>query len=303
MQPTKHGDKSCEKESKLPLLSANTVQYDASIASCLRLLLRLARRTRPRVASKVAYSLFLSWQFIGLVVFYVPRGVACCLDEEAATHGCNDSIVFPYDKEIELVWMVSHVANIIICLGALLMYKGVSGMRRVMRKLIRNPNFWILMFISLLSAASAFIIVLKTKYEEVSGVGFGIFASFCFQYAVMATMVPILNYTIISKECFYRQKWIIKANLFLMFLVNFTMFVLGSVQLGFHVSGLPGIEDTRLPSKFTSLFLILRRFTNVMFYYTVEKFFWFKMFHDGKDILSHMECLDEHEQVELQNQP
>ena len=120
--------------------------------------------------------------------------------------------------------------------------------------------------------------------------------AFIIDKGVKVTLLGFVNFTRVNHSrgmCIGPCKLFafFKLNIFLLFLVYFVEFVIGTLQFALHIYGIDDVHG--IPSDFISLIGAIRRFTVVIFSYRVYIFHWEKLFIDNRNILCHYDYLDQ----------
>lgn len=237
------------------------------------------------------YALFLALQLIGMIL-YCFRAVACCVEEKVLSYQCKNFTVFSYSLEIQLAWLLSHVLNLGISLLVVFVGPEFLGYCEVYRKLIQLPKFWL--FYGLLTVAIIDFILILGFHEEESRLREAVVATFLTENIVTVVVVGVFNFTPLNELAQRLGTFpaiLIKLTLVLFFLTNSSMFLIGTVQLSFKVTGLNNHLALGLSDDFKTVFRVLRNFAYVVFYLRAASFFWQKIFVDKRDILSHHQLL------------
>ncbi|XP_031560699.1 uncharacterized protein LOC116296767 [Actinia tenebrosa] len=237
------------------------------------------------------YALFLALQLLGMILYCI-RAVECCVQERVLSYQCKNFTVFSYSLEIELTWLLSHLLNLGISLLVIFIGPEFLGYDKVYRKLIHLPKFWL--FYCLLAVAIIDFILILAFYEESGRLQEAVVAAFLAENMVTVVVVGVFNFTPL-KELARRLGTfpgvLIKVTLVLFFVTNCSMFLIGTVQLSFKVTGLNDRSAFNLSDDLKIVFRVLRNFAYVVFYLRAASFFWQKIFLDKRNILSHHQLL------------
>ncbi|XP_031574508.1 uncharacterized protein LOC116308264 [Actinia tenebrosa] len=243
--------------------------------------------------SMVLYVIFLFGRLFMLII-YIGRAINCCTKETKASFQCSSGAFVPHDMEVEMLWILSSVINMAICLRLMFYWNGaVSGMKKLVQKLFKLPGFWSLIFLFLVSCSGFCIMTIKNNTSLYQIASFFLFGA---QNLFITTTVAVLNYTQVYHfmilEGYRRElRIIIKLTHVLLFMEFFSLFLIGTMQFGFQVTGLDYSADAS--SSFRKVFGEMRRFGELIFYYNIQKFLWTKLFVDNRNILSLMQLLCE----------
>jgi hypothetical protein len=261
---------------------------------CHNALLFIRENHCVRHLAVIVYGTFLLLQFISLVVVYLPRATVCCIKNKVTSYQCNGSVFIEHDLELELSWITAQGVTGFLCLCVVIKWHGATGMKSILRKLIKLPKFWYIVGMFTVSVCTVAFIMKKTE-NKTSLLQTAVLHFFACHFLSMAILVPILNYTIIFKICTRKgyskeTRVLVRLTLLLLFLTNAIMFLIGFLQLPFKVSGID--SNAKGTFEFNTVFLAVRDLSDTMFYYTVQSFLWNKLFTDDKNILSHMQSLE-----------
>lgn len=238
----------------------------------------------------LVYAVFLFLQFIGLGVAYLPRAIACCVKYNVSSYQCTSLGVLFHDElepRLELCWITAQVMTGFLCCFVVCKWHGAEGVKLILCKLKKLPTFWRIIGMFTTSGCTMALMLDRTQ-TNITPLQTAILLVFGLQYLTMVMLVPLLNYTRIFAIC--RQKGysrpirvLVQLTIVLLFLVNFVLFFIGMLQLAFKVSGID--SSAKGSFEFSIVFLVIRQLTDVLFFKTVQSFFWIKLFCDNKNIL------------------
>lgn len=242
----------------------------------------------------VLFGCFLCWKCVAAFL-YVTRAITCCVQERKVSFLCRNYTGYPDSLELEFAWITSHVFAQIISLVVVTNSTAFLGYRVLTRKLIHIPNYLSLVFIMVLTFVghvTIFALHSKTTLETI------ILITFMAKSILSVILIGVSNLTqlqLINPQskvfCF-----VYKLTILGFFLDNALVAVVGMVQFAFKVNGLDRNKHST-SSEFHILFSVLRRFTQLVFYYRLSDFYWQKLFMDGNNILSYNQSIGQPEHV------
>ena len=233
------------------------------------------------------YVIFLLWQLVGTVLYFL-RAYYCCLKERRASFRCKHFTGIPHSQELELTWLISQDINVAILVFVLRKVPGFLGYWVVFNKSIHLPAFWTLWMLLAIQIIGYGIIM---YLNSVSSMEICLIIAFCFHGIALLGMVCMLNFTPVhrvknSSGCL--AFLLCKATVVILCVQTFSIFVVGSVQFAFKVTGL---DEVSTSADFVTLFRKLREFPQVIFFYRMAAFLWHKLFLDNRNVLSHCQLL------------
>lgn len=234
-----------------------------------------------------SFVLLLLWQITGAVLYFL-RAYDCCLRERHTTFSCVNSTKIPHSEELELTWLLSQDISIALVAFFLRKVPGFLGFRAILKKAVRMPAFWSLVALHAMQIVGLTMIV---YFNKVIHVKICLIAAFCLHGLTLIAILFVLNFTPLNRIrrwCDYFVFILFKFTLAVFFLQTFTIFVVGSVQFAFKVTGL---DEVGRSANFVTIFRRLREFPQVIFYYRTTTFFWHKLFFDNRNILGHFQIL------------
>ena len=226
---------------------------------------------------------FLLWQLVGSVLYFI-RAYSCCIEQRKVSFRCSHAAAFPHSQEYELAWLISLNAYIILFAFVLSKIPGFLGFVMILRKAIRLPIFWALAILQITQMISFGIIM---HLNSLTSVQILMVANFCLIGMGIICIRYVLNFTAISsiKNSHGSLTYVFsKLALFVLFQQAFVIFIVGSLQLAFKVTGL---DDVGRSANFVTVFRKLREFPQVVFYYKASTFFYRKIFMDDNNTMSH----------------
>lgn len=262
----------------LPLIISQTKKQDRFCDKSKSLLSNLAR---------CCFVLLLLWQIIGTVLYFL-RAYDCCLRDRHATFSCSNFTKIPHSKELELTWLVSQDISIGLTAFALRKVPEFMGFRAILKKAVRMPAFWSLMALHAMQVVGFTIIMYFNKLTHIQVC---LVAAFCMHGLALLAILFVLNFTPINRIRRRRNYFVfilLKFTLLVFFVQTSTIFVVGSLQFTFKVTGL---DEVGRSANFVTIFRKLREFPQVIFFYRTATFFWHKFFLDSRNILSHFQML------------
>ena len=263
----------------LPLISAQTARQ----SRCQKVKSYLSN------LACVLFALLLLWQLIGTVLYFM-RAYHCCLKERHATFRCTNYTAIPYSQELELAWLASQDFSVAVLVFALSKVPGFLGYCVTFKKAVRLPAFWSLTMLHAMQTVG-FAIIIYVNFNKVSSKQICLIIVFCLHGIALLGMVSLLNFTPINRVKNSSGLFVFllfKLTLAALFVQVFTVFVVGTVQFAFKVTGL---DEMGSSADFVTLFRKLREFPQVVFYYRIAAFVWNKLFLDNKNVLSHNQLL------------
>ena len=235
----------------------------------------------------MVFVLFLLWQLVGTVLYFM-RSYYCCLKERRASFRCKNFTGISHSTELELSWLISLDVNVAVLVFALRKVPGFLGCSVVFRKSVRLPAFWTLSMLHTMQIIGYGVIM---YLNNVSSMEICLIIAFCFHGIALVGMACMLNFTPlhpIKNSNGYFAFLLCKLTLVTLFVQIFTIFVFGTVQFAFKVTGL---DEVGTSADFVTLFRKLREFPQVIFFYRMAAFVWHKLFLDNKNVLSHCQLL------------
>lgn len=269
-----------------PYINVEAMEAAKGIQDSLPLLKRLLLPTPANVKRLgcIAYTLFFSWQVIGLVLYSI-RAFEAGLTAKHASFQATDITMFRYSEELELVWVVSSIFNAGLVIMALTKVPSFLGYFAILRRLIHLPSFWSLLSLYGMCITGYFLIL---NFKNDSGMEIALICAFLVYEGSQVALVGFLNFTQVNR-CRNRRtsKFFVffKSNTFLAFLSYFVQFIIGSLQFALDIYGID--DEIGIASDFFSVIGAIRRFTAVVFAYKIYIFFWEKLFVDNRNILCH----------------
>ena len=233
------------------------------------------------------FVLFLLWQLVGTVLYFM-RAYYCCVKERRASFRCKNFTGFAHSQELELSWLISQDVNIVVLVFALRKVPGFLGCSVIFLKSVRLPAFWTLSMLHIMQIIGYGIIM---HLNNVSSMDICLIIAFCFHGIALVGMACMLNFTPVHRienSNGYFAFLLCKLTLVTLFVQTFTIFVVGTVQFAFKVTGL---DEVGTSADFVRLFRKLREFPQVIFFYRMAAFVWHKLFLDNKNVLSHCQLL------------
>ncbi|XP_078369316.1 uncharacterized protein LOC144653240 [Oculina patagonica] len=236
-----------------------------------------------------SFFLLLLWQFIGSVLYFM-RAYHCCLKERHATFRCTNFTEIPYSQELELAWLASQEISVAILIFSLNKVPGFLGYSVIFKKSVRLPAFWSLLMLNVIYVIG-FGIIMYLNFHEVSSLQICLIIVFCLYGIALLGMVCVLNFTPVNQvknSSGFLVFMLFKLTIVALFVQVFIIFMVGTVQFAFKVTGL---DEVGTSADFVTLFRKLREFPQVVFYYKIAAFIWRKLFLDNRNVLSHCQLL------------
>lgn len=280
MQSLEPSEASVSRMEALPLISAQTAtrrrgSHKFRLASpCINL-------------ACLSFSLLLLWQLVGTVLYFI-RAYYCCLKERHTTFRCSNFTAIPHSQELELAWLISQDISIAIFSFTLSKVPGFLGYSVIFRKATRLPAFWSLTMLHAMQVIGFGIII---YFNNVPSMQICLATAFSFHGIALVAIISVLNFTPVNRvrnSCSFLVFLLCKLTLVALSVQIFIIFVVGSVQFAFKVTGL---DEVGRSADFVTLFRKLREFPQVVFYYSTAAFVWHKLFLDNRNILSHYQLL------------
>ena len=262
----------------LPLISVKTTKESSACRKFRSYLSNLAC---------ISFVLLLLWQIAGTVLYFL-RAYGCCLKERHTTFRCTNFTGIPHSEELELAWLLSQDISIPLVVFALSKVPGFLGYSVILKKAVRMPAFWSLVALHIMQIIGLGIII---YFNKVTSMQICFIAAFCLHGMALIGILCVLNLTPVNRirtSCNYFVIFLCKLTLVVFFVQTFTIFVVGSVQFAFKVTGL---DEVGRSADFVTIFRKLREFPQVIFYYRTANFFWRKLFLDNRNLLSHCQLL------------
>lgn len=261
----------------IPLISAQTVTQ------------RRGHKFRSYLTNLACflYVILLLWQLVGTVLYFM-RAYNCCLKQRHTTFKCKNFTVIPHSQELELTWLISQDVNVVILVFVLSKVPGFLGYSVIFIKSVRLPAFWTLSMLHMMQIIGFGIII---YVNSVSSMQLCLIIAFCFHGISLMGMACMLNFTPIHRvknSSGYFVFLLCKLTIVTLFVQIFIIFVVGTVQFAFKVTGL---DEVGKSADFVTLFRKLREFPQVIFYYRIAAFVWHKLFLDNRNVLSHCQLL------------
>ena len=240
----------------------------------------------------ITYIVFFIWQLVGLILYSI-RAFETSLVARHATFQSTDIKIFLHSEELELAWVVSQICNTALVIMALSKVPSFLGYTAILKMLARLPSFWSLLSLYVMCIVG-YLLIIALKND--SGMEITLILAFMIEEGVQVTLLGFLNFTRVDHsrgKCIGPCKLFafFKLNIFLLFLVYFVEFVIGTLQFALHIYGIDDVHG--IPSDFMSLIGAIRRFTVVIFSYRVYIFHWEKLLIDNRNILCHYDYLDQ----------
>lgn len=233
------------------------------------------------------YVIFLLWQLVGTVLYFM-RAYYCCLKERHASFRCKNFTGIAHSEELELTWLIAQDVNVVILVFVLRKVPGFLGYSVIFIKSVHLPAFWTLSMLLTLQIIGYGIIM---YFNSVSSMEICLIIAFCFYGIALLGMACILNFTPVYRVKYssgYFAFLLCKLTLVTLFVQIFTIFVVGTIQFAFKVTGL---DEVGTSADFVTLFRKLREFPQVIFFYRMAIFVWHKLFLDNRNVLSHCQLL------------
>lgn len=234
-----------------------------------------------------AYGGFLLWLMIGLALYFV-RAYYCCIKERHTSFRCSNFATFRHSQELELAWLISLNISLALVLFFLWKIPGFIGYSVIFRKSTRLPMFWTLTMLKILEIIGFIIIIFL---NTLTAIQIFLVVNFCLLGILLISITCALNFTEINSvknSCSFVVHVFCKLTLIILFVQIFVIFIVGSIQFAFKVTGL---DDIGRSANFITVFRKLREFPQCVFYYKMSAFFFHKLFIDNKNILSHYQYL------------
>ncbi|XP_078373312.1 uncharacterized protein LOC144656926 [Oculina patagonica] len=274
-----NSEASISRMETLPLISAQT----AIQSRC--------QKFKSYLSNLACFSFFflLLWQLIGTVLYFM-RAYYCCLKERHATFRCKNFTEIPYSQELELAWLTAQEFSVAILVSALSKVPGFLGYFVILKKSVRLPAFWSLLMLNVIHIIGLSII-LYLNFQKVSSMQICLIIVICLYGLALLGMVCVLNLTPVNQVKNSSGMFMFllyKLTLVVFFVQVFVIFVVGTVQFAFKVTGL---DEVGTSADFVTLFRKLREFPQVVFYYKIAAFLWHKLFLDNRNVLSHCQIV------------
>ena len=238
----------------------------------------------------VIYVLFYIWQVSGLILYNIRSFEASLLAKHTSFQSTHIQ-TFDHSEKLQLAWSMSQILNNALIILAVSKVPTFLGWIVILRLLTRQPGFW-----SLLSSFAMTIVgygmILSLGNNKM---GIALIMAFAINNGIQVVLIGLLNFTQVnhSREEFpFKIFGFVKINIFLLVLLYFSTFVIGTVQFSLHVYGFDA-ESTGISDEYRALFIVVRRFTQILYCYRVFAFYWEKFLVDHRDILGHYDYLDE----------
>lgn len=244
----------------------------------------------------ILFSFLLFWKFPAAIL-YIIRAVLCCIKERKASFLCHAYIGYHDSLEIEVAWIFSHVMTQITCITVISKSSVFLGYRVLVRKLLRLPNYLslvLIMILAIIGFVAIFVVHTKTPLQTI------VLLMFMVKSVLSVVLVGISNLT--QLELIYPEskmyKVMYKVTVFGLFVDNAFISIVGMVQFAFKVNGLDHNKHST-SSEYYILFSVLRKFSQLIFYYRLTDFYWQKLFMDGNNILSYHQRIGQSEYVRM----
>ena len=266
-------------ENSCLLLAQSTIQPVRRKFNC-----RCIKRT---YLGYLSFVLLLVWQIVGSVLYFM-RAYYCCIQERHTSFRCSNFATFPHSQELELAWLISQDVCIAIFVFSLSTIPGFLGYSVIFRRATRLPAFWTLTMLKIMEVIGFCIII---HFNNLTTMQICLVVNFCVHGMSLICIMCVLNFTPINpvkNSCSSLALVFCKLTLAILFVQTFVIFIIGSVQFAFKVTGL---DDMGRSANFVTVFRKLREFPQVIFYYRAMAFFFHKLFMDNKNILSHCQYL------------
>lgn len=243
-----------------------------------------------RLFSYCCYVILLVLTFAGLICFTV-RSITCCLQERQSSYQCQNFTLFSKSLELELGWLLMQNLNYAVCICIVIQIPEFVGWHEVFHEIIRVPRFWTFMYLLAIAVVECIVIL---GFHQGSRLQEAVVACFLTENIITVIVICVLNYTQIKKmatrlDLFPRI--LVKATLFLFCVDNVVMFIIGTTQLSFNVTGLNRKMSSNITDDLETIFGVVRSLANVVFYHKSALFFWQKLFIDKRNILSRFQPL------------
>ena len=226
------------------------------------------------------YAAFLLWKLGGMVC-YVIRVVQCCFRERHTSFECHNSTAISFSLELELAYLSSRAANIVIFIVVIATSPTSPRWRALLKKLARLSVFWNFVLLCVL-CLSRFVLIFAFATKPSAWV-IGTVAVYGIITVLQTILVGVLNYFPIQH---FRNRFskftymILNATVAIFFLEAFVHFVICGLHLAFDISGLDDRTDD-----FHTAVSLLHHVVHLTYLHKVGSFLWIKLFCDGKDIL------------------
>ena len=234
-----------------------------------------------------SFVVIVLWQLFGSAL-YLIRAYYCCMKERHTTFRCSNFATFRHSQELELAWLISLSACIVAFAIFLRKIPEFLGYSAIFRKAVRLPTFWTLTMLKIIEVIGFGVII---YFNKLSTLQICLIASFCALGTVLIFIVCVLNFTPVNLVRSSSGSLVLafyKLTLLILSEQIFVIFLIGSVQFAFKVTGL---DDVGRSANFVTVFRKLREFPQVVFYYKMSAFLFHKLFMDNNSILSHCQRL------------
>lgn len=230
----------------------------------------------------VCYSFLLCWQLVGTCLYFIR--CLKCFKEKSSTFLCDRNAAFLYSEELEVAWLITQSILVIIVIVVLKRIPAFLGYKAIFHRLKFLPSFFTLVLL-LIIALSRYVMLLAISPKTLLTVS--ILIGFAMNYMLTVVAVGILNYTQLN---FLKRQYPIyvfvlsKLTVLVIFLVNFTNFVISLIAVTWNVQGFPQAISSGNSSDFNVISTLLQDFGVTSFRFKVMSFFWSKLFIDDKCI-------------------
>lgn len=237
------------------------------------------------------YSLFLLWQLIGNCL-YVVRALECSVDKKLESFRCGNVTTFSHSKELELIWYVTRLIQMIFVVTALRKTPSFHGYGSTLHKLKSLPAFWTLVLLLLLGVIRYVVLLVWSQ----SSLNFLLRFSFIMSCVLKLVIVGLFNYTQLNT---IRRRYptlvlvLLKITLIVILLQSITDFCLGILQFTLHADDLNHLQ-VGSSKNFRIVADLFRKSAECSFHFKVMNFFWQKLFSDNRNILENNHVLLEH---------
>ena len=237
----------------------------------------------------ITYALFYIWQVIGLIL-YTIRAFETSLLAKHTNFQSTQIQTFHHSEQLQLAWSITQILNSALVILAVSKVPSFLGCTVILRLLVRLPGFWSLLSLFAMTIVGyGMVLSLENNKMEIS-----LIMAFAIDNGIQVVLIGLLNFTQVNHsrgEYPLKVFGFVKINIFLLVLLYFSTFVIGSVQFSLGVYGFD--ESTGISDEFRALFIAVRRFTQILYCYRVFAFYWEKFLVDHRNILGHYDYLDE----------
>ena len=208
-----------------------------------------------------------------------------CFKEKTSTFLCERNAAFPYSGDFELAWLVTQSILVVIMVATLQNVPAFLGYKTIFHRLKFRPSFWTLALL-LLIALSRYVMLLAMSPKSL--ISILLLIGFALSPILTVILACVLNYTHLNFLKHHYPSYVFsisKLALLVIFVVNFTNFVISLLAVTLNVRGFHEALKEGSSSDFEVIQVFLQEFGVTSFRFKIMSFFWRRMFVDNKSIL------------------